>query len=279
MRVNLPASPGVRILLSPISSSTTRGNGITRYTRPVTIAFYIKPLLVVLHQWHTYTYPLSLLPATAPVSSKSVTERIDQLDALNYPSINLQACGWTNGTCECCNTSHYHFITNWTPLPLLVGTLPVRDSTQTKIRVSQRRFDERLANAFKTTLVPGFTGQVDHTFIVYGPIKIIHFFFNDRTMINVESYMIESIISLEPKASIVQSETINGPVCNHKWPKFWSNRNNTFLFQTRVDVTCNSNKNFQKLRTTSFISWKQKSHIRPCVSANDTLQVRTPLNS
>ena len=66
--------------------------------------------------------------------------------------------------------------------------------------------------------IPEFPDQVDHTVIIYGTIQIIKKFFYDFTMINVESYMIQSMVSLEPKTSICQSETINGPVWNHEWP-------------------------------------------------------------
>ena len=45
----------------------------------------------------------------------------------------------------------------------------------------------------------------------FGTIQIIHIFFYDLTMINLESYMIQSIISLEPYTSMVQSGIINGP--------------------------------------------------------------------
>ena len=66
---------------------------------------------------------------------------------------------------------------------------------------------------------------------------------------------------------------------NNIWSRIWSAWNHKFLFQTCVDVTCNPNKNFQILRTASFIGRGQWSHIPPFVSANDTLQVRTPLSS
>ena len=34
-------------------------------------------------------------------------------------------------------------------------------------------------------------------------------------MINLESYLIESMVNLEPQTSMVQSETINGPDYDH----------------------------------------------------------------
>ena len=60
---------------------------------------------------------------------------------------------------------------------------------------------------------PGFPDQVaaDHTLIIYGTIQIIQFFFYDLTMINLESYMIQSMVNLEPLTSMVQSGIINGP--------------------------------------------------------------------
>ena len=52
---------------------------------------------------------------------------------------------------------------------------------------------------------PGFFDHVDHTLIIYGTIQIIQFFFYDLTMINLESYMIQSMVNLEPKTFMVQS--------------------------------------------------------------------------
>ena len=43
----------------------------------------------------------------------------------------------------------------------------------------------------------------------------------------------------------------------HIWSRVWSAWSHKLLFQTRVDVTCNPNKNFQKLRTASFKGWGQ----------------------
>ena len=51
----------------------------------------------------------------------------------------------------------------------------------------------------------GFPDQVDHTLIIYGTIEIIQTFFYDLTMINLESYMVQSMVSLEPYIFIVQS--------------------------------------------------------------------------
>ena len=63
-------------------------------------------------------------------------------------------------------------------------------------------------------------------------------------MTNLESYMIESMVQSE----IINDQfgIINGP--DHDQAEIIK-----FLFQTRVDVTCNLNKKFQILRTASFI--------------------------
>ena len=45
---------------------------------------------------------------------------------------------------------------------------------------------------------PGFADQVDHTMIIYGAIQIIQIFFNDLTMIDLESSMVQSMVSREP---------------------------------------------------------------------------------
>ena len=72
--------------------------------------------------------------------------------------------------------------------------------TQPKSEVSQN---------FMIELAPlGFPDQVDHTLIIYGTIQIIRFFFYDLTMINVQSYRIQSVVNLEPRTSMVPSETI-----------------------------------------------------------------------
>ena len=42
-----------------------------------------------------------------------------------------------------------------------------------------------------------FCDQIDHTMIIYGTIQIIHFFY-DLTVINLESYMIKSMVNVEP---------------------------------------------------------------------------------
>ena len=39
--------------------------------------------------------------------------------------------------------------------------------------------------------------QVDHTLIKYGTIQIVQLIFYDRTMINLESYMVQSMVNLE----------------------------------------------------------------------------------
>ena len=57
----------------------------------------------------------------------------------------------------------------------------------------------------KESLIPGFPDQVDHTLIVCGTIQITNIFFYDLNMINLESYMVQSMVSLEPKTFMVQS--------------------------------------------------------------------------
>ena len=62
--------------------------------------------------------------------------------------------------------------------------------------------------------------------------------------INLESYMIQTIVSLEPLTSVVQSETINGPVSNQKCWRLWSNWNHELFLPTRVATTCNFSETF-----------------------------------
>ena len=64
--------------------------------------------------------------------------------------------------------------------------------------------------------LPGISDKINHTLIIYGTIQIIQMFFYDHIMIRLESYMIQSMVNLEPKPSMVQSETMDGPVWNHK---------------------------------------------------------------
>ena len=40
--------------------------------------------------------------------------------------------------------------------------------------------------------------QVDHTLIVHGTIQIIQMFLYDLTMINLDSYLIQSMVNMEP---------------------------------------------------------------------------------
>ena len=111
---------------------------------------------------------------------------------------------------------------------------------------------EILHNASNKSRVPY---QVDDTVIIYDTILIIHFFY-DITMINLESYMVQSTVSLDLKplwSCLAEIESLS---------------------PTRVAV-----KTFQILRTASFIGSmqnQQKSHVRHIVSTIITMQVSTP---
>ena len=93
-----------------------------------------------------------------------------------------------------------------------------------KLLIAHASFDHRIyykqANRYvKRRKEPGFS-----TGCSYSDPTWYHtnhrIFFYDLTMINLESYLIQSVVNMEPKTSMVQAETIKGPVWNHEWPDY-----------------------------------------------------------